>query len=290
MTRVDRYAGLTGRWESEADDMAPMGIDGLLNAVLEFESVLRDHVLDLKRLPPIRVNKHGSRTIDDERFVHRIETRGRVPLGFVGAVDQPLVEYEASDAIPEGCRRVAFCRCDVDRVAEVVHESVEFGDRFRGTDRVDVPGFEDPERGVADGFVAIDLSVRGVLLLVDEDPDRARVVGGPGVPHGRRGVIEVPGVDGGCREIATDRVEQDLVPSTRHRPFRVFLDRRTRGVLRSRIQERAPPDGDTDREHGGDRSHRPHRSSVRHRSILPDVSEATLLLGPRGFAKARRSR
>lgn len=191
-----------------------MWIDRLLHPVLERNTVLRDHVLDLKRLPPIGIDEFGAGRADGERRVDRVIPRRGISLAFVGAVDQSCVQDHACYSIAERCGRVALDRCDIDRVAEILHETIEFRDRFGRADRIDVARLENSEGRVARGFVAGSFYVRDTLLLGDEDPGRFDVIGCPRIPHGCRGVIEIPGVNGRSRKIAANGVEQHLVPAT----------------------------------------------------------------------------
>ena len=65
------------------------------------------------------------------------------------------------------------------------------------------------------------LDIRRVQLLGREVALRDRVVGGPGVPHRRRHVEQVAGMDGGPRQVAPDGIERGLVPDPRRGPVRV---------------------------------------------------------------------
>ena len=58
--------------------------------------------------------------------------------------------------------------------------------------------------------------VVGDGVLVGQYRPRGVVVGGPGVPHGDRDVVEVSGVEGRAGEVVADRLQQHLVPAARH--------------------------------------------------------------------------
>jgi hypothetical protein len=89
------------------------------------------------------------------------------------------------------------------------------GDRVGGADRVAESVDEDAVGGVADGLLAGGLDVLRGLALDVEDLVGGVAVRRPRVPHRRRRVEEVAGVDGGAGLVVADGVEEDLVPEAR---------------------------------------------------------------------------
>src|SRR3970282_2137514 len=126
-----------------------------------------------------------------------------------------------------------------------------------GGDRVAVE--EDAIRRVADGGLTGGPGVLGLVLLVDEEAVGVRVVRGPGVPHGGRGMEEIPRVDRRRRRIPPYGVEQGLVPDPRDR---VALEVSPHAVVdQVQLSARSPcgeqPSSDEEQRRGQDHNSAP---------------------------------
>ncbi len=93
---------------------------------------------------------------------------------------------------------------------------------------------EHAEGRVADRFGARGVDVGRGLALCHEDAVGGRVVSGPRVPHGRGHMVEVPRVDAWAGDVAPDRAQDLLVPTTRDRTLGVRIDRGVRAHRRRR--------------------------------------------------------
>ena len=221
---IDRDARGAAGGQAERRDVTPDRADGLLHPVGHRDAVLGDHVRDLKWLPAVGIAHERPGHRDDEGRIDGLVGRVVVSGRLVRPVCEAVGDHSFRDPVPDRRRRVADRRGHVDRVAQRVHEVVELGERRVGADRLDVSLGEDAIRRVADGLVARGGHVRRGVLLADEVAGRLRVVRGPRVPHRRRHVEQVPGMDRGCRERPPDRVEERFVPATCHRPLGMARD------------------------------------------------------------------
>ena len=270
---LGRGAGIDGRprsapvREGKALDVAPLRPDRLLDPVRDRDAVLADHVLELERLPAVRIDEAGvAGVLDDERRVDRLVVGRRVAVGLVRAVGLAVGEDGRRDPVADRRRAVAVSRRGRDRVAQAVHQVVELVEGLARPDRLDVAGRQDPVGGVADRLVPGGSHV-GRRVLLGEDVARCRrVVGRPGVPHRDRRVEQVAGVDGRVRKGSPDRVEEGLVPASGDGPVGMGGDRRRRRARGRRggqpaDDEATKPDdgGHAQRERG-----QPRRSTPRH--------------------------
>ena len=214
--RIDRCSVGPSRGQRKTRHVSPLRANGLLDTVGHGDPVLGNHVGDLEWLPPIRVGHVTARSaIDDQRLIDRLVVGGRVSTRLVRTIRFARSEDRVRDPVADGCRRVAQRQRGTERVAQAVHDVGEFGQRRIATDRLDESRAEDLVGGVADGFAAGSLDVGGGVLLRHEDATGGRVVGSPGVPHGRRKVKQVPRVERRVGQRPADGVEERLVPAPR---------------------------------------------------------------------------
>ena len=81
--------------------MAPLRTDGLLNAVGHGDAVLADHVLELKRLPTVRIGERDPRLRDDERRVDRFVVRIRVSVRLIRPVGLRAIEESLRNPVSD---------------------------------------------------------------------------------------------------------------------------------------------------------------------------------------------
>ena len=236
--RVDRDAGVGGR-QREAPHVAPVRPDERLHASGLRDAVLRHDAGERERLPAVRVAHLRPRFLDHERRVGRLVGRIRVAERLVRAVLPTALDVGRRDAVPERGRRIALRLDVVDAVAEPLQRRDELVERLLEPRGIRVAVEEEAVGRVAQRGLARRLHVVRAQLLAYEPAVGLRVVGGPGVPHGRRDVEEVPRVDGRRRRVPLDRVEECLVPD----PCDRMRPPRSRGVQSSRVVERSdePP-------------------------------------------------
>ncbi len=135
-----------------------MRIDELLNAVVQLDAVLRDHVLDRKRLPPIRIDHRRAGCPHDEGRIDRL-VLGGVSLRLIGAVRESSVQDRPRDSIATAAGSSPSVS-HLDGVAEFHHEGVQRRDGFYRSDRVDVPGLEDSVCRIADRLIPGSIGIR----------------------------------------------------------------------------------------------------------------------------------
>ena len=82
-TGVDRRAGAHDSGQGKPLHVTPVWAYRLLNAVCHRDAVLGDHVLDLKRLPVVRVYHRRARLVDHKRLVNSFVIGGFVPIALV---------------------------------------------------------------------------------------------------------------------------------------------------------------------------------------------------------------
>ncbi len=98
---IDGSAGCAADRDREGGHMAPMRPDGLLNAVRHRDSVLADHVLELERLPAVRVDERDPWLGHDEWRIHGFVGRVRIPVHLVRAVGFSVVEHRLRDLVAD---------------------------------------------------------------------------------------------------------------------------------------------------------------------------------------------
>ena len=104
--------GSTGRatgGNGERRHVTPVRTDRLLDPVRQRDPVLAQHVLDLERLPAIRVDERNTGFADDERRVHRCIARVGVAVRLVRAVRLAVVENTFRDPVPDRRGSGALC-------------------------------------------------------------------------------------------------------------------------------------------------------------------------------------
>ena len=87
--------------QGEAADATPLRPYELLDAIDHRDAVLRGHVLQLERLPPIRVDHRRARPGDDERWIDRLVAGIGVSARLVRAVGQSIRLHRRGDAIAD---------------------------------------------------------------------------------------------------------------------------------------------------------------------------------------------
>ena len=106
-TGVNRYTLGATIGDAKALDVTPLRADRLLRSVGHRDSVLADHVLELKGLPPVGVRQLGARALDHQRRVDRVVAGVRVAAGLVGPVAQAVRQDRPRDAVANRRGRVA---------------------------------------------------------------------------------------------------------------------------------------------------------------------------------------
>ncbi len=101
---IHRYTvGSTGR-DGERADMTPVRTNRLLDAVRHRDAVLADHVLELERLPVVRIDHADRIAGDDERRIDRLVVGRRVTVRLVRAVIRHARQDRIGDPVAECCR------------------------------------------------------------------------------------------------------------------------------------------------------------------------------------------
>ena len=103
-------AGLAAVGQGEARDVPPLRADEVLHAVLERDAVLRHHLRDLQRLPPVRVGHRRAGLRHHQRRVDRAVVGRGVAPGLVRSVVR--CPRRAPRRRP-GCRPPPGCRPSV---------------------------------------------------------------------------------------------------------------------------------------------------------------------------------
>ena len=222
ITRIDRETVRIGVGQSKTGDPTPVWSDELLQVGVGEDVVLEGHALDLQRLPAIGIDQAGASIGNHERLIDRGVVGIDVTVGLVGAVRQAFLDVAGGNPVSERTRLGAVDIRLIPRIAQRVHEADDLGDGALGADREQISGFENPEGGKAHRLAAGRLDVVGLVFLGDEVAGSGRLVSGPRVPHGGRGVEQVAGMDGGRRGVSADGVEGCLIPAPGDRPIRVF--------------------------------------------------------------------
>ena len=256
---IERHAQRAAGRDGEGGHVSPVRANGLLNAARQDDAVLAHEVLDLERLPAVRVDDRDLRERDDERRVDRLVVDRGVPVRFVRTVRAAIVEHRFGDAISHGRGRVAVRRRGRGRIRQCVHEVGELGERFIGADRLDEACRQHAVGGVTDRLVASrgDVARIDVRLFLEDVARGGRVVSRPSVPHRNGDVKQIACVHRRIGEGTPDRVEQGFIPAPRDRLRRLVRARRTGGrpggrfPWMGRAEHRAAHD-DQGGERGGD--------------------------------------
>ncbi len=207
--------------DGERRNRPPVGTDERLLATRERHPVLRHVGLEEERLPTIRIDDLRAGFGDDERRVDRLVLDVLVGLAFERTVVDRRGEHVVRHLHAERCGalgvQVGIVRLDA---TDPGQRGVQSEARLGAGEAQLVALGEDAVGGKGHGFVAGSIDVVGRTPLVDEHrrPRGLRwLVRPPHVPHGRRQVIQVAGVDGRGGEVEADRVERSVVPYAVHR-------------------------------------------------------------------------
>ena len=194
----------------------PQRSDVRLYVAGDRETVLRELLAERQRLPRVGVAHHRSGFVDDHRVVRG--TVGAVDVAFLleRTVGRPELEDGRRDAVAQRNWTVALGRLVVGGITEFRHDGVELLGGGREVGHRRIPPQQDAVGRLAQRRLTRCVHVVGRELLGDEVPVGRRVVCRPGVPHRRRGVEQVAGVDGGSRHDLADQLEHRVVPHPRH--------------------------------------------------------------------------
>ena len=97
---IHRHARDAPIGQGEPLDAAPVRPDGPLDAILDRNPVLGDHVLELQRLPSVGVGHRDPRLRDDERRIDRLVVGGAVAPGLVRPVGHAIGDDRLAIRLP----------------------------------------------------------------------------------------------------------------------------------------------------------------------------------------------
>ena len=237
-----------GRRQRERPHLAPFGAEEERRA--GGVARLVDEHVELERLPAVRVRQSrvAARVRVERRVERHVATVGEA-AGLVRAVARAEAGHAVGDVVAEhrgqafriplagGDVRRGDIRVELERREQLVAAPPQRALPRRARE----PLPQQTVHRVAHRPLATPLQRRGIVAVAqrraaplvelaalavapgaaDQVGDRRLVVNGPGVVHRDRGVEQVPGVHGRAREVATDGVQQHLVPVARDRARRV---------------------------------------------------------------------